>query len=82
MSPTGALVLTGMEVGVEVGAAGDYQKGLRYLAAARRISIASRGLEQKDADGLRKTSDILTAKGLDLLRRAVRPPRGEPGGQG
>jgi hypothetical protein len=64
---------------MEVGAAGDYAKGLRYLAAARRISIASRGLDQKDADGLRKSSDILTAKGLDLLKRAVRPTR-EAGG--
>lgn len=61
---------------MEVGAAGDYQKGLRYLAAARRISIASRGLDQKDADFLRKSADILTAKGLDLLKKAVRPVRG------
>lgn len=60
---------------MEVGAAGDYAKGLKYLAAARRISIASRGLDRKDADALRKTSDILTAKGLDLLKRAVRPAR-------
>jgi hypothetical protein len=62
---------------MEVGAAGDYAKGLRYLAAARRISIASRGLDSKDADGLRKSSDILTQKGLDLLKRAVRPARSE-----
>jgi hypothetical protein len=66
-----------MEAGMEVGAAGDYQKGLKYMAAARRISIASRGLDQKDADFLRKSADILTQKGLDLLKRAVRPARGE-----
>ncbi|MDB5433536.1 MAG: hypothetical protein JWP35_4652 [Caulobacter sp.] len=60
---------------MEVGAAGDYQMGLRYLAAARRISIASRGLEQKDADILRKSADALTAKGLGLLKQAVRPLR-------
>jgi hypothetical protein len=65
---------------MEVGAAGDYQRGLKYLAAARRISIASRGLDQKDADGLRKSSDILTAKGLDLLKRAVRPARNDGAG--
>lgn len=67
---------------MEVGAAGDYAKGLKYLAAARRISIASRGLERKDADALRKTSDILTQKGLELLKRAVRPTRDTPPAQG
>jgi hypothetical protein len=65
----------GAEQQMEVGAAGEYQKGLRYLSAARRISIASRGLDVKDADFLRKSADILTAKGLDLLKRAVRVAR-------
>ncbi len=64
-----------MEAVLEVGAAGDYQKGLKYMAAARRISIASRGLDVKDADFLRKSADILTQKGLDLLKKAVRPVR-------
>lgn len=67
---------------MEVGAAGDYSKGLKYLAAARRISIASRGLDRKDADALRKTSDILTQKGLELLKKAVRSTREAPPAQG
>jgi hypothetical protein len=75
---TGATALLGLEAAMEVGGAADYSKGLKYLAAARRISIASRGLEQKDADFLRKSADILTQKGLDLLKRAVRPTRDAP----
>lgn len=61
---------------MESGSAEFYSKGLRYLSAARKVSIASRGLDPKDADHLRKTADILTAEGLKLLRRAVRPGRG------
>jgi hypothetical protein len=61
---------------MEAGAAENYSKGLNYLAVARRVSICARGLDQKDADALRKLSDALMAEGLKLLRRAVRP-RGE-----
>ena len=73
---------TETELTMEAGSASDYQKGLRYLAAARRISIASRGLDQKDADWLRKSADILTAKGLGLLKQAVRPARGNESAAG
>jgi hypothetical protein len=61
---------------MEAGAAENYAKGIRYMAAARKASIAARGLDQKDADALRKLSDVLMAEGLKLLRRAVRPARG------
>lgn len=60
---------------MEAGSAEDYSKGLLYLSAARKVSIASRGLDGQHADILRKQADVLTAEGLKLLRRAVRPAR-------
>lgn len=60
---------------MEAGAAENYAKGIAYLAAARKVSIAARGLNQKDADALRKLSDVLMAEGLKRLRQAVRPAR-------
>lgn len=60
---------------MEAGSAEDYSKGLLYLSAARKVSIASRGLDPHHADVLRKQADVMTAEGLKLLRRAVRAPR-------
>jgi hypothetical protein len=61
---------------VEVGAAGSYQKGLRYLGVGRRMNVAARQLDQADANALRKLADVLSAKGLAMLRSAVQPSRG------
>lgn len=61
---------------MEVGAAGNYQKGLRYLSVGRRLNVAARQLEEGDANAVRKLADILSAKGLHWLRTAVQPQRG------
>lgn len=60
---------------MEAGSASDYAKGLEYVSAARRVSIAIRGIDPEDAEALRKASDQLMAQGLKLLRRAVKPGR-------
>jgi hypothetical protein len=65
---------------MEIGAAGNYQKGLRYLGVGRRLNIAARQLDDADANALRKLADGISAKGLALLKAAVRPGRGEPAG--
>jgi hypothetical protein len=65
-----------MELAMEVGAAGNYQKGLRYLSVGRRMNVAARQLDEGDANALRKQADILAAKGLHWLRSAVQPQRG------
>lgn len=61
---------------MEIGAAGDYQKGLRYMGVGRRLNVAARQLDDGDANAVRKMADILAAKGLALLKAAVRPDRG------
>lgn len=60
---------------MEVGAAGNYQKGLRYMSVGRRLHVAARQLDEADALAVRKQADILAAKGLALLKAAVRPDR-------
>jgi hypothetical protein len=62
---------------MEVGAAGNYQKGLRYMSVGRRLNVAARQLDEGDANAVRKLADILAAKGLAMLRSAVQPPRGQ-----
>jgi hypothetical protein len=64
---------------MEVGAAGDYQKGLRYLSVGRRLNVAARQLDAGDANALRKQADIISAKGLAFLKSAVKPTRGGGG---
>lgn len=56
---------------MEANAAGNYQKGLRYLSVGRRLNVAARQLEEADANAVRKLADILAAKGLHWLRSAV-----------
>jgi hypothetical protein len=60
---------------MEANAAGNYQKGLRYLSVGRRLNVAARQLEEADANAVRKLADILAAKGLHWLRSAVQPER-------
>lgn len=69
-----------METDMEVGAAGNYQKGLRYMGVGRRLNVAARQLDEGDANAVRKLADILAAKGLQLLKTAVQPGRGTAGG--
>ncbi len=60
---------------MEVGAAGNYSKGLKYLSVGRRLNVAARQLDETDASAVRKLADSLSAKGLSLLKEAVRPSR-------
>lgn len=62
-----------MEAELEAGPAGNYQKGLKYMSVGRRLHVAARLLDEADAAPVRKQADILAAKGLALLRAAVRP---------
>lgn len=60
---------------MEAGAAGNYSKGLKYLGVGRRLNVAARQLDDADANALRKLGDSISAKGLSLLKAAVRPVR-------
>jgi hypothetical protein len=60
---------------MEANAAGNYQKGLRYLCGGGLFNAAPPQLEEADANAVRKLADILAAKGLHWLRSAVQPER-------
>ena len=59
-----------MEVAEEL--ARNYQRGIAYLDAARRITLVLKKLDERDAAELRRFTDRLTAKGLGLLTSAVK----------
>ncbi|MCR5874385.1 hypothetical protein LRS10_09540 [Phenylobacterium sp. J426] len=63
-------------------AARNYDVGIRYLSAARRITAATRRLDDEDARAARKLSDRFTDKGLALLTSVMRPARARPAQEG
>jgi hypothetical protein len=67
----------------------NYDLGLAYLAAAKRMLVAARRLETEDKELVRRLADGFVGKGTTLLTRAVKQPRrgrqsapAEPGNQG
>ena len=57
-------------------AAKSYDKGLRYMGAARRIAAAASRLDAEDAQLIRRHADRLMNKGLALLTSVMKPARG------
>lgn len=53
----------------------SYERGLAYLAAAKRMLAAARKLDEDDREHVRKIADGFVGKGTTLLRAAVRPAR-------
>lgn len=53
----------------------QYEQGLTYLAAARRILAAARRLEDDDREQVRHVADGLVSKATDLLTSVVKPKR-------
>ena len=56
---------------MEVGP-GDYAKGLRLLAAAKRVLVITKRLDEDEAANLRRVADGLTERGLALVVRGAR----------
>lgn len=57
-------------------AAKSYDKGIRYLAAARRLAVIARRLDNGDAKAARKLADRFMDKGLALLTSVMKPAKG------
>ncbi len=54
----------------------QYETGLAYLTAARKILAAARRLDDDDMERVRHLADGLVSKATDLLTSVVRPRRG------
>ncbi len=57
----------------------NYDLGLAYLAAAKRMLVAARRLDTEDKELVRRLADGFVGKGTTLLTRAVKPRRGRAG---
>lgn len=54
----------------------QYEQGIAYLGAARKILAAARRLDDDDREQVRHLADNLVSKATDLLTSVVRPRRG------
>jgi soluble cytochrome b562 len=55
----------------------QYQRGMNYLAGARRIAAVARRLDNGDAKRARKLADTLMDKGVTILAGVMKAPRRE-----
>jgi hypothetical protein len=56
-------------------AAKQYQRGINYLAGARRIAAVARRLDNGDARQARKLADRLMDKGVTILASVMKPKK-------
>ncbi len=54
----------------------NYDLGLAYLAAAKKMLGVVRRLDAEDREAVRRLADGFVGKGTTLLTRAVKPRRG------
>ncbi|MFZ5751269.1 MAG: hypothetical protein ACOY5U_09400 [Pseudomonadota bacterium] len=59
-------------------AARQYQRGMNYLAGARRIAAVARRLDNEDARKARTLSDVLMDKGVKILAGVMKPRKSPP----
>lgn len=51
---------------------GGYERGLRYLSVAKRVTALARKLDDGDAEVLRHQADRITERGLTLVMEGAR----------
>lgn len=51
---------------------GDHAKGIRYLTAAKKLTVIARQVDEDEAAYLRRTADRLTERGIDLIVKSAR----------
>jgi len=56
----------------------QYQRGLNYIAAGRRVATVSKRLDNGDARQARNLSDRLMDKGLKILAGVMKTPKAAP----
>jgi len=59
-------------------AAKQYQRGMNYLAGARRIAAVARRLDNGDARKARLLADVLMDKGVKILAGVMKPKKNAP----